>query len=110
MKKYNIKDFIGGWIVGSFSPSIIKTNNYEIAVKYYNKGDCEEKHTHKLADEITLVAQGSVKMNNIQYNKGDIIYIEKKEFTDFEVLDDNTITVVIKTPSIKNDKFFISDT
>jgi hypothetical protein len=43
-------------------------------------------------------------MNDIEYIKGDIIQIDENESTDFECIED-TITVVVKTKSIKNDKY-----
>ena len=43
-------------------------------------------------------------MNGVEYEANDIILVEKKESTDFKVLAD-TITVVIKTPSVPGDKY-----
>ena len=39
-----------------------------------------------------------------EYKANDIIVIEKGEATDFKVLSD-TITVVVKTPSVPSDKY-----
>ena len=64
MKFFNLKSFIGGWFVGDFDPSIIKTKDFEVSVKRYDKGDSEQRHLHKLADEITVIVQGVVKMND----------------------------------------------
>jgi hypothetical protein len=54
--------------------------------------------------EFTIIVDGVVEMNNKTYIKDDIIKIEQNESTDFECLTDVT-TVVIKTPSIDNDKY-----
>lgn len=105
MKVTKLENMIKGWFVGNFEPSIIKTNDVEIAVKSYNKGDYEKKHYHKLAMEITVITQGTVKMNGIEYKKGDIIVMEPNESTDFECLEDNTINVVVKYPGVNNDKY-----
>jgi quercetin dioxygenase-like cupin family protein len=94
-----------GWFIGNFEPSLLKTDQFEIACKYYQKGDYEDSHVHKIGTEYTVIAQGTVEMNGIQYKKGDIIIIEPNEYTDFKVLEDNTITIVVKVPCVKGDKY-----
>jgi len=104
MDFFQIKDFTGGWFIGNFSPAIENREDFEISVKYYKAGDKEMRHLHKLAVEYTMIAKGRVKMNDQIIEEGTIVKIEKNESTDFEVLED-TITVVVKTPSVKNDKY-----
>lgn len=106
MQVANIKDFIGGWFIGNFEPNLTFSEDFEVAVKYYKQGDEEKRHFHKLAIEYTVIAKGKVVMNDTVFNEGSIIKIEKGESTDFKVLED-TITVVVKLPSVKNDKFVI---
>ena len=104
MKIAKIKNMIGGWFVGNFEPTLLKTNDVEVALKSYKKGDYENRHYHKIATEITVIAQGKVKMNGIIYNAGDIIVIEPNESTDFEALED-TKNLVVKYPGANNDKY-----
>jgi quercetin dioxygenase-like cupin family protein len=104
MKKYNIQDMIKGWFVGGFEPTVFKTTNCEVGYKEYNSGDNEPKHYHKIATEITVIIEGSVKMNNVIYKKGDIIVIEPNESTDFISLE-NSKTIVVKIPGALNDKY-----
>mgnify|MGYP000300603123 CR=1 FL=1 len=104
MKVAKLEDMVKGWFVGNFEPTIIKTNNVEVAVKEYKKGDYEEKHYHKIATEITVIISGRVKMNDVEYFKGDIIVIEPNEATDFEALED-TVNAVVKLPGASNDKY-----
>ena len=106
MKLNNLNDMIKGWIVGNFSPSVYKTDKFEVAVKKYKCGDYERKHFHKVSTEITVICLGKVQMNSKQYNTGDIITIHPGEATDFKALED-TITTVIKFPSVKDDKYLI---
>jgi hypothetical protein len=108
MVKHKLDDFFKGWILGNFEPTLHFTTDFEIAIKYYTAGDKEEKHYHKLATEYTAIVYGRVKMNGIEYTKGDIIEIAKNEATNFEVIED-TATVVIKLPSAKNDKYLSND-
>lgn len=104
MKVAKLEDMVKGWFVGNFDPTLIKTNEVEVAVKEYKKGDYEEKHYHKIATEITVIVSGRVKMNGIEYSKGDIIVIEPNEATDFEALED-TINTVVKYPGANDDKY-----
>ena len=106
MEIFDIKEMTNGWFVGDFEPSIYKTNKCEVGVKTYKKGDTEEKHYHSKAYEITGIIKGKVKMNNSIINQGEFVLLGKDEATDFEALED-TITVVFKSTSVKNDKFLI---
>ncbi len=105
MKTAKLEDMIKGWFVGNFEPTLLKTNDVEVAVKSYKKGDYEEKHYHKIATEITVIITGKVKMNGIEYKAGDIVVMEPMESTDFECLEDDTQNVVVKYPGANNDKY-----
>lgn len=104
MKTAKLENMVKGWFIGNFDPTLIKTNDVEVAVKEYKKGDLEERHYHKLSTEITVIASGKVRMNGVEYGKGEIIVIEPNQSTDFEVLED-TITTVVKYPGAINDKY-----
>ena len=103
-----LEDMIGGWFVGDFNPSVLKTSDFEVSVKKYKKGDVEREHLHKLATEITVIVSGSVIMHERTFTQGDIIMLDKHEATSFQALTD-AITVVVKTPSIVGDKYFTSE-
>ena len=104
MSKTNLKDFTKGWIVGNFNPTLLYTNDFEVAIKRYNIGDYEQVHHHKIATEITVIVEGEVEMNGTKNIKDDIITIQSNESTDFKCITD-VVTVVIKTPSANNDKY-----
>jgi quercetin dioxygenase-like cupin family protein len=96
---------VKGWFIGDFEPSLFKTNEVEVAVKSYKKGDSEAKHYHKIATEYTVIISGCVKMNGVEYQTGDIIVMEPNDATDFESLEDGTVNVVVKIPGANNDKY-----
>ena len=98
-----LNNYIKGWIVGDFSPTIINNKDIEVGVKYYKAGDSECRHVHKIITEYTIILSGKVRMNNTYYGEKAIIKIEPNESTDFECIED-AITLVIKTPSIPSDK------
>lgn len=104
MKKFSLSEMTKGWFVGDFSPTVLKTQDVEVAVKSYQSGDSEDRHHHKIATEITVIVSGKVRMNQAIYTSGDILMIEPGESTDFEALEDTT-TVVVKYPGAQNDKY-----
>ena len=106
MKVHKLDTFFKGWVVGDFEPSLFKTNDFEVAVKSYKKGDYEPKHFHKVATEITIITKGRVVMNFEVYTEGDIIVIEPGDATDFRATNDVT-TTVIKFPCVEGDKYLV---
>ena len=93
-----------GWFVGHFSPAVLNSDHFEVAVKYSKKGDSEARHVHRVAREITVVAKGAIRMNGQVYNERDILLLPPNTPSDLQALEDS-ITVVVKTPSLPNDKF-----
>lgn len=106
MDLYKLNDFIKGWFVGNFNPSLIKTNDVEIAFKRYKKGEGEAPHYHKIATEITVVCDGEIKMNDNIYKKDDVIVVKPGEVIKFDVLEDSS-TIVVKYPGANNDKYVV---
>jgi len=106
MKTYNLKDYKGGWFVGGFSPTIINSKDVEVSIKVYNKGDTAEPHFHKEAVEVTAFLSGKARLNDKIFKSGDIVLLQKSEIMhDFECLEDNTITCIVKSPSVIGDKY-----
>ena len=104
MKTGKIGDMYKGWFIGNFEPSLCKTNDVEVALKHYAKGDREEAHYHKIATEFTVVVSGRIRMFSREWGKGDIIVVEPYDCTDFEALEDSD-TLVVKHPGASNDKY-----
>jgi hypothetical protein len=103
----SLKDMVGGWMVGDFDPSCIRTAACEVACKHYPAGAAEAAHVHRIATELTLIARGRVTMNGRVFTEGDIIILEPGEATDFRALEPST-TVVVKMPSVAGDKYPVS--
>lgn len=104
VEKYNLDEMFKGWFIGNFEPSLYKTNEVEVGVKKYKKGEFENPHFHKIATEFTVIVNGIVEMNGIQYGENDIIKIVPGVSTNFKALTD-VITVVVKLPGANNDKY-----
>ena len=104
MYSAKLSDMVRGWFIGDFSPSLLRTEAVEVAVKNYTAGDRAETHYHKVATEYTVVISGRIKMFGSEWKSGDIIVVEPNEWSDFVALTDST-TVVVKLPGEKNDKY-----
>lgn len=113
MKVDEIKNFTGGWFVGNFSPTLFSSKEVEVACKDYEAGIVEKAHYHKIATELTLVTEGFAKFvinpGTLEETEktifpGQIATIEPGTIVQFHALT-NVKTVVVKYPSVKNDKF-----
>src|SRR5262245_39244056 len=100
----SLHDMVGGWIVGNFEPTCLKTTACEVACRHYEAGTAEDAHVHRIATELTLIAAGRVTMNGRTFSAGDIVVLEPGEATDFRALE-KTTTVVVKMPSVIGDKY-----
>jgi mannose-6-phosphate isomerase-like protein (cupin superfamily) len=104
MDVHKLSEMTKGWFVGDFEPTLCKTDQFEVAVKYYRAGDHESAHLHKIGTEITVIVSGHARMNGRLLEPGDIVWIAPGEATDFEALTD-VATTVVKFPSVKGDKY-----
>ena len=106
MRKFNIEEMTKGWFVGDFEPTVVKTSLCEVGIKRYKSGDVESPHYHKKAIELTVVVEGRISMNEIEFSSGDIVLIDKNEIVEFKAIEDS-ITVVYKSGSFKGDKYLV---
>ena len=104
METYRLDSFTKGWFVGAFEPTIIAAKEVEVGIRHYRAGDCEAPHRHMVAVELTAVISGSVRMSGQIIRPGEIVRIAPGESTGFEALEDS-ITVVVKMPSVIGDKY-----
>lgn len=102
----NLDKFIKGWLVGDFEPSLIKSKDIEVGIKFYKKGDIESNHYHKIATEYTVVVSGVVKMMDTIFRQGDIAIVQPNICNQFECIE-NACVVVFKTPSVVGDKYIV---
>ena len=108
MKIFTLDKFLKGWFIGNFEPSVMKTNDFEVAVKFYKEGDKEKAHFHKVAQEYTIITEGTFEINGEMYTKGDIIHFEPHDVSHFQCIEDGSTTVV-KIPSVVNDKYEVEE-
>jgi quercetin dioxygenase-like cupin family protein len=104
MEIYNLKDFKGGWFIGNFEPSVLKTEGFEVGIMHHPSGQKWDIHTHKVAKEYNVVLQGQMRIQNTLLKQGDVFIIYPYELSDPEFLTDCMI-LVVKTPSLPGDKY-----
>lgn len=108
MKKENIQQMIRGWFIGPFTPAVFHSDQFEVAVKHYSAGDYEAAHYHNIATEITMIVSGRVRMSGEYFVGGDIVTVAPGEVTDF-FAEEETTTLVVKSPAAREDKYFAED-
>lgn len=108
MKKMKIKDFKGGWFIGNFEPTLLKTPDFEVCYHVHKKGEKWDKHCHLQATEYNVVLRGKIKFDQGIVRKGDVFVFEKGEWANPEFLTDCEV-LVVKVPSVPNDKVMWKD-
>lgn len=103
MQKHELSEYVGGWLIGNFKPSVFLTRDFEVSVKRFKAGQTEAAHFQRVATEITVVIEGTISMNDTFYDKDDIVVIEPPEIAAFKSITDSVL-VCIKFPSIPDDK------
>lgn len=106
MEVKRIEDYKGGWFIGNFKPSVLKTKAFEVCYKVHPKGEAWPVHFHKKATEINYLVKGRMTIKGVLLKTGDIFTIDRREIADPKFLTDCEV-VVIKVPSVKNDKYEI---
>ena len=104
MIKKRIDDFKGGWFIGSFEPTLLKTDVFEVAYKMHRKDELWPKHYHAIATEYNCLVLGSMTVNGETINQGDVFVIYPGEISEPKFLEDCHI-MVVKTPSLIGDKY-----
>ena len=104
MKVSNIKDYIGGWFIGNFDPSIIKTKDFEVCYKKHSKGEHWPTHYHKIAIEVNYLIKGKMSILGQIINEGEIFTIYPNEVANPIFLEDCEL-IIVKTPSCTYDKY-----
>lgn len=104
LERHRLDRFTKGWFVGNFSPTLLASDDVEVAIKNYKAGERENSHHHKVATELTAIISGRVQMSGEEIGAGEIVKIHPGQSTDFVALTDVT-TVVVKMPCVSGDKY-----
>lgn len=93
-----------GWFIGDFTPAVLRTKNFEVAVKHHKVNETYPVHVHKETTEYNYLISGKMLIQGQIINPGDIFIIFPFELSDPVFLEDCSV-VVVRTPSIPGDKY-----
>ena len=108
MRIDKLENFTKGWFIGNFDPAILKTDQFEVGIQYHTVTDVVEPHYQRIATEYNLVIEGTLSVNGWIASAGDIFVYEPEVVCNVKFLSDCVI-VVVKTPSIPDDKVVVDD-
>lgn len=105
MDIFRLENFVRGWIVGNFEPSLLKTN-FEVGITTHQAGEKHQDHFHKNSTEINVLLQGEMIVNGKKIVQGDIFILHPYEVSIVEFITDVTV-IVIRDKSDPFDKFLL---
>lgn len=100
-----LPEYVGGWFLGDFTPTLERNPHVEVCVKRYAAGTIEAVHYQRISTEHTLIISGLCRLGGVELGPDDIATIPPGEPAGFEALTD-VILVAVKMPSLPDDKFF----
>lgn len=112
METFDISKMINGWLIGNFTPSVLKTEDFEIAHHKHPANYTGPYHYHKVATEYNYIVSGEVWI--YLYNDGrkskqiltpGLGWIVRPGQYFETYFNKPTDLIVIKTPSLIGDKF-----
>jgi dTDP-glucose pyrophosphorylase len=107
VKIYKLENFINGWFIGDFEPSILKNSGVELAVMNKKKGvGINDFHYHENCIEINVLIKGKMKVNNKYIQENEIFIFNPNVPSIYEYLEDCTFVVFKNKPS-NNDKIIM---
>lgn len=109
MKILKIKDMKNGWFVGNFEPTAFKNENFEVCYRVHAANEKWQSHYHKQSHEINYLIKGIMKINGQELKSGDIFIIYPYEVAANITYVTDCELIIIKTPSLPNDKFNCED-
>tara|TARA_R100000734_G_C3311922_1_gene102850 strand:- start:1176 stop:1499 length:324 start_codon:yes stop_codon:yes gene_type:complete len=104
MKIFKMKDMKGGWFIGDFEPSVLKTKKFEVGHHVHKKGDDTSNHYHKDSTEINVIIKGKMIVNKKELIAGDVFVFEPYVVSEAEFIEDTEL-IVVRDSSNTTDKY-----
>lgn len=106
MEIKRLESFKGGWFIGNFEPSVLKTQDFEVAIHHYRANQEWSAHMHKIATEYNVLIDGRMRVCNKELVPGDVFIIEPNEIA-APIYHTNCTILIIKVPSVPGDKYLV---
>ena len=98
-----IAEMKGGWFIGDFEPSVLRTTAFEVAHHRYPAGFVGDPHVHRVGTEYNYILRGRLLASGQELCAGDIFVYQPGEVSDVQFLEESDL-VIVKTPSVPGDK------
>jgi dTDP-glucose pyrophosphorylase len=100
---FNLDNFVNGWIIGDFEPSILKNTGVELAVMNKKKGvGVNDFHYHENCIEVNVLIKGKMRINDKIINENDVFVFHPNVPSIYEYLEDCIFVVFKNKPSNKD--------
>ncbi len=100
---FKLENFVNGWIIGDFEPSILKNTGVELAVMNKKKGvGINDFHYHENCIEVNVLIKGKMKINDKMICENDIFIFHPNVPSIYEYIEDCTFVVFKNKPSNKD--------
>lgn len=100
---FKLENFVNGWFIGDFEPSLLKNSGVELAVMNKEKGvGTNDFHYHEKCIEINVLIKGKMKINNKFIQENEIFVFNPNVPSIYEYLEDCTFVVFKNKPSNKD--------
>jgi len=94
MNDGKLSDFLGGWLVGSFSPALFFRDNIEVGIKTLKAGFEDEAHYHNKSTEYNILIKGHLLQNGADIEEGSIFIFRPGEVSKTTAISDSLILVI----------------
>jgi len=101
-----LEDMTRGWVIGDFEPSLLKTQDFEVAILLHKKAEEWPAHYHKIATEYNILLSGTMSVCGKELVEGDTFIILPNEVA-VPVFHEDCRIVCIKVPSLPDDKYLV---
>lgn len=106
VSKTTVQNFVRGWIIGDFTPSLHQLKEFEIGILRHKSGEKWPYHIHEEQTEYNYLLKGCMVVNGLEYSSGDNFMFEKGHPAVPIFIEDCTV-LCIKFPSLPKDKKII---
>lgn len=103
-----MSDMKGGWFIGDFDPSVLRTSQFEVCYHIHKKGEKWDVHYHAKSLEINYLIRGQMIIQGVTLNAGDIFSLEPFEIADPQFIEECEL-IIVKVPSVIGDKIIIKE-
>lgn len=108
----SLDEFVRGWVIGDFEPSLLRTKEFEVGVIRHPKGEKWPKHLHKEATEYNILVSGKMIIMEGDYGwpiHAPKVFVIPSGEAIKPIFIEDCVVVTIKVPSAIGDKYIVED-